>query len=51
MKLRPVTKLDKRKKVTSRKIDDDVMLENYDVNVFFGLMANLEQFGNQIPDA
>ena len=35
MKLRPVTKLDKRNKPTSKKIDDDVMLENCDVIVIF----------------
>ena len=28
MKLGPVTKLDKRNKTTSKKIDDDVMLAN-----------------------
>ena len=33
MKLGPVTKLDDRKKTTSK--DDDVMRENYDVNAIF----------------
>ena len=31
MKLRPVTKLDKRDKTPSKKFYDDVMWENYDV--------------------
>ena len=35
MKLRPVTKLDKRNKATSKKLDDDVMLENCDVIAIF----------------
>ena len=35
MKLRPVTKLDKRNKTTSKKFDDDVILENCDVIVVF----------------
>ena len=33
MQLGPVTKLDKRNKTTSKKIDDDVMLENCHVIV------------------
>ena len=35
MKLRPVTKLDKRNKTTSMKFDDDVILENCDAIVIF----------------
>ena len=35
MKLGPVTKIDKRNTATSRKFDDDVMLANCDVIVFF----------------
>ena len=35
MKLGPVTKLDKRNKITSKKIDNDVMLANCDVIVIF----------------
>ena len=35
MKLGPVTKLDKRKKITSKKLDVDVMLRNCDVIVIF----------------
>ena len=42
MKLGPVTKLDKRKKTTSKKFDDDVMLENCDVIVIFPIYG---QFG------
>ena len=33
--LRPVTKCDKRNKTASKKIDDDVMLENWDIIVVF----------------
>ena len=35
MKLGPVTKLDKRNKITSKKFDVDVMSTNYDVIVIF----------------
>ena len=35
MKRGPETKLDKRNKTTSKKIDDDVMSENCDVTVIF----------------
>ena len=35
MKLRPVTKLDKRNKTTSKKFDDDVILENCDAIVIW----------------
>ena len=35
MKLGPVPKLDKRNKTTSKKFDDDVIPENYDVIVIF----------------
>ena len=42
MKLGPVTKLDKRNKTTSKKIDDDVMSENCDVIVIFQIFC---QFG------
>ena len=42
MKLRPVTKLDKRNKTTSKKFDDDVMSENCDVIVIFRIFG---QFG------
>ena len=42
MKLRPVTKLYKRNKTTSKKFDDDVMSENRDVIVIFQIFG---QFG------
>ena len=42
MKLGPVTKLDKRNKTTSKKFDNDVMLENCDVIVIFSIYS---QFG------
>ena len=42
MKLGPVTKLDKRKKTTSKKIVDDVMSENCDVIAIFPIYG---QFG------
>ena len=35
MKLGPITKLDKRNKTTSNKLDDDVMPQNCDVIVIF----------------
>ena len=42
MKLIPVTKLDKRNKIPSKKFDDDVMSENYDVIFIFPIY---DQFG------
>ena len=42
MKLGPVTKLAKRNKTMSKKIDNYVMLENYDVTVIFLIYG---QFG------
>ena len=41
MKLGPVTKLDKRNKITSKKSDDEVMSANFDVNVIFSIYAQL----------
>ena len=35
MNFRQVTKLDKRNKTTSKKIDDDIISENRDVIVIF----------------
>ena len=35
MNLGPVTKFDKKNKTTSKKFDDDVMPENYDVMAIF----------------
>ena len=42
MKLGSVTKLDKRNKTTSKKIDDDIMSENCDVIFIFFIFG---QFG------
>ena len=42
MKLGPVTKIDKRNKVTSKKIDDDIISDNCDVIVIFPIYG---QFG------
>ena len=42
MKPGPVTKLDKRNKTKSKKFDDDVMSENFDVIVIFPIY---DQFG------
>ena len=42
IKLRPATKLDKKNKIPFKKIEDDVMLVNYDVLVIFPIYA---QFG------
>ena len=42
MKLGPVTKLDKRNKITSKTFDDDIMLANCDVIVVFLIYG---QFG------
>ena len=49
MKLRPVTKIDKRNKTTSKKIDDDFMSENCDAIVIIRIFG---QFGAvQRPDS
>ena len=40
MKLGPVTKIDKRNKTTSKKFDDDVMSENWDVIVIFPILGH-----------
>ena len=47
MKLVPVTKLDKRNKTTSKKVDVDVMSENCDVIVAFRIFG---QFGGRISN-
>ena len=39
MKLGPVTKLDKRNKATSKKIDVDAISENYDFIVIFRIFG------------
>ena len=49
MKLRPVTKLDKKNKITPKTFDDGVMLANCDVIVIFLIYG---QFGAvQRPDS
>ena len=50
MKLGPVTKIDKRNKTTSKKIDIDVMSKKCDAIDIFRILANLEQSGGQIPE-
>ena len=50
MKLEPVTKIDERNKVTSQKIDDYVISENFDFIAIFGFLVNLQQSGSWIPD-
>ena len=42
MKLRPVTKIDKRNKTTSKKTGDDIMSKSFDVIVIFWIYG---QFG------
>ena len=41
MKLRPVTKLDKRKRTTLKKNNDDVILENCDIIIIFPIYGQL----------
>ena len=48
MKLRPVNKIDKKKK---KQRDDDFMSENCETLSFFQFTANLEQCRSRIPDA
>ena len=45
MNLEPATKIDRRNKTMSKKIDDDVMSENCDVIAISQFIANLEQAG------
>ena len=47
MKLGPVTKIDKRNTATSRKFDDDVMLANCDVIVFFPIYGQFAAIRKQ----
>ena len=42
MKLAPITKIDKRNKTTSKKLDDNVISENCDVIAIFSIYG---QFG------
>ena len=50
MKLGPVTKLDKRKKTTSKKFDDTSYQQIVTSLSFFGFMFNLEQSESWILD-
>ena len=49
MKLVPVTKLDRRNKANSKKIDNDVMLKNCDVIVILPIYGQCG--GTQKPDS
>ena len=42
MKLGPVTKPNKKNKTTSKKIDDGIISENYDVTVIFLIYGQFE---------
>ena len=50
MKFRPVTKLDKRNKTTSKRFDDGVVSANCDVFLIFHFSADLKQSGNRYWD-
>ena len=50
MKFGPVTKPDKRNKITWKKFDDDIMLASRDAIVIFRFIANFEQSGTRIQD-
>ena len=50
MKLRPITKIDKKNKITSKKFNDDVMSGNCDVIVILWIFASLEQSGGRMTD-
>ena len=49
MKLGPVTKLGKKNKTTSKKLNDNVMLENCDVIVIFLIFVRFGEI--QKPDS
>ena len=51
MKLGSVTKLEKRKDTSSKKIDDDFMPEIVTSLSIFQFMANMQQSGSRVPDA
>ena len=51
MKLGPVTKLDRRKKTTSKKLTMMSCRQIVKSLSFFQFMANSEQSGSRIPDA
>ena len=43
MKLGMVTKINKKNKITSKKVDDDVMWENSDIIVIFAIYDKSEE--------
>ena len=43
MKLGMVTKINKKNKITSKKVDDDVMWENSDIIVIFAIYGKSEE--------
>ena len=49
MKLRPVTKLDKKNKATSKKFDFDVVSENCDAIVIFRIFGQFGVTRGRIP--
>ena len=51
MKLRPVTKLDKRNTEMSKKVDNDIMLTNCDVIIFIPINVQFPSIRSPIPDA
>ena len=50
MKFRVVTKIDKRNKTTSKKIDDDGMLEDCDVIAISPIYGQFGAIRRRIPD-
>ena len=51
MKLGPVTKLDKKNKTTSKKLDETSCRKTVASLPFFQFTANFEEYGSRIPDA
>ena len=51
MKLRSVTKLDKRRETKSKQFDNDFMTKIVTPLSFFQFTANFEQSGSRIPEA
>ena len=51
MKLRPLTKLDKRNTATCKKLDNDVILANCDIVVIFQINGQFGPIGSRILDA
>ena len=51
MKLTSTTELDKRKTEKSKNFDNEVVLVNYAVIIFFSFLVDLEQSSIRIPNA